>query len=86
MLSQEKITSREWERTRQLEYTMYTTTFAGMSGEQVYKKLKKPLDLYKLPTDRYNLKPIKVDKVRASIDVENMKKHFKWTKDLIKDN
>ncbi len=86
MVAKEKQTYKDWERTRQLEFTMYATTFAGMSGEQVYKKIKRPVDLYKLPTDSYNLKPIKVDRVQASKDVENMKKHFKWTKDSIKHN
>lgn len=49
-----------------------------MSGEQPYKKIKKPNDLYRLPTDNVNLKPVKVDKERALADVQSMKQHFKW--------
>ena len=49
-----------------------------MSGEKPYKKIKKPSDLYKLPTDNVNSKPVKVDKERALADVQSMKQHFKW--------
>lgn len=59
---------------------MYNTTFAGMSGEQPFKKIKKSSDLYKLPTDNINFKPVKVDKERAMADVQSMKEHFKWLK------
>jgi len=67
-----------WDKVRNLEFAIYNTTFAGMSGEKPYKKIKKPSDLYKLPTDNVNFKPVKVDKERALADVQSMKEHFKW--------
>lgn len=67
---------------------MYNTAFAGMSGEQPFKKIKKPSDLYRLSMDNTNLKPISIDMDKAREGVELMKKHFKWEKesDLIKTN
>ena len=70
--------SETWSKVRNIEFAIYNTTFAGMSGEQPFKKIRKPNDLYKLPTDNVNLKPVKVDKRRASDDVQSMKEHFKW--------
>jgi hypothetical protein len=75
-----------WDKVRNLEFTTYNTAFAGMSGERPFKKIKKPSDLYRLPTDTVRLSSIKVDKERAVGDVEQMKKHFKWKKDLINHN
>ena len=63
---------------RNIEFAAYATTFAGMSGERPFKKIKKPADLYKLPTDNRNLGPIKIDKARAIEDVNKMKELFKW--------
>lgn len=37
--------------TRNIEFSMYNTCFAGMSGQKVYKKIKKPEDLYRLSSD-----------------------------------
>ena len=86
MLSREKAIYLEWEKNRSLEFTMYNTTFAGMSGKKVFDKVRKPMDLYTLPTDSLHTKPQKVDMVQAAADVERMKKHFKWQKDSIKHN
>ena len=65
--------------TRNIEFSNYQTAFAGMSGENPFKKIKRPRDLYRLlhdiPTN------IKVDKTVASVDVERMKQHFKWAKE-----
>jgi hypothetical protein len=57
-----------------------------MSGERPFKKIKKPSDLYRLPTDTVRTSSIKVDKERAEGDVNLMKKLFKWQKDSIKTN
>ena len=59
--------------------TNYQTAFAGMSGENPFKKIKRPRDLYTLLNDIP--KNIKVDKTVASVDVERMKQHFKWAKE-----
>jgi hypothetical protein len=65
--------------TRNIEFSNYQTAFAGMSGENPFKKIKRPRDLYKLLNDIP--KNIKVDKTAASVDVERMKQHFKWAKE-----
>ena len=36
---------------RRLEFAIYNTCFAGMNGDKPFKKLKKPEDLYKLPSE-----------------------------------
>lgn len=69
---------------RQLEFAIYNTTFAGMSGERPFKNIKKPKDLYTLPTDQ--TKVVRVDNEMAKVNVERMKNHFKWQKDSIKHN
>ncbi len=76
----------EWDKTRNIEFAVYNSTFAGMSGKKVFDKVRKPRDLYTLPTDYANIKPQKVDMVQAASDVERMKQHFKWQKDSIKHN
>lgn len=74
-----RITSlRQWEMVRAIEFSAYNTTFAGMSGERPFKKIKKATDLYRLPTDQKVL--ARVDRVKAGADVERMKNHFKWQK------
>lgn len=70
-----------WDKVRNLEFAAYNTTFAGMNGERPFKKIRKPKDLYKLPTDNQFSGPIKIDKERATADVSFMKEHFKWQKD-----
>ncbi len=37
-------------RTRNLEYANYASTF-GANGKKVFRNIKKPQDLYKLPTE-----------------------------------
>jgi len=74
----------QWEMVRQLEFAIYNTTFAGMSGERPFKNIKKPKDLYRLPTDQTQV--VKVDNEMARANVERMKQHFKWQKDSIKHN
>lgn len=63
---------------RAIEFAAYNTTFAGMSGERPFKKIKKATDLYRLATDQKVL--ARVDSVKAKVDVERMKNHFKWQK------
>ena len=77
---------RQWEMIRAVEFSAYNTTFAGMSGERPFKKIKKATDLYRLPTDQKTV--AKVDRVKAKADVERMKQHFKWQEkqDLTKTN
>ena len=72
--------------TRNIEFSNYQTAFAGMSGENPFKKIKRPRDLYTLLNDIPT--NIKVDKTVASVDVERMKQHFKWqkAKDLTKES
>lgn len=64
--------------TRNIEFSNYQTAFAGMSGENPFKKIKRPRDLYTLLNDIPT--NIKVDMTLASSDVERMKQHFKWQK------
>lgn len=75
---------RHWEMVRALEFATYNTTFAGMSGERPFKNIKKPTDLYRLPTDQKTV--VKVDNEKAKVAVEQMKQHFKWQKDSTKTN
>lgn len=74
----------QWELNRQIEFAIYNTTFAGMSGERPFKNIKKPKDLYRLPTDQ--TKVVGVDNEMAKVNVERMKQHFKWQKDSTKNN
>ncbi len=41
----------EWERTRYLAFTAYRTVFS-MDGKPVFKKIKTPMDLFKLVSDK----------------------------------
>ena len=43
--------NREDAIVRNIEFTLYKTTYAGMNGEKVFKAIKKPQDLYRLPID-----------------------------------
>jgi len=70
------IDNSDWERTRNIEFSNYQTAFAGMSGENPFKKIKRPRDLYRLDNDISAVIP--VDNKVASVDVERMKQHFKW--------
>ena len=63
--------SREWERTRNLEFTLYNVQHNAMSGKKLFKNLKRPKDLYRLPTDYTTV--IKIDKERQAAAVERVK-------------
>ena len=58
---------------RNLEFAIYTTTFAGMNGVQVYKKIKKPTDLYSLPSDNRIYKKIIIDREQQKLSVDKVK-------------
>ena len=50
----------EWFLTRQLEFAIYRSSIGGMSGKPNFKTVKKPQDLYVLPSEK---KPIKKKKL-----------------------
>ena len=66
----------EWERTRNIEFSMYSTQFNPMNGKQVFKNIKQPQNLYKLPTDKKQ-EPIKRDRKREERAINNMKQWLK---------
>lgn len=51
---------------RNLEFAIYNTTFAGINGEKVYRKIKKPEDLYRLPSDKVE-KPLSGEAANAAL-------------------
>lgn len=57
--------SEEWKKYRYLAFTIIDSTFAGMNGTKVNKKLKRPEDMFKLPTD------VKEKKITLSGDEAN---------------
>ena len=64
-----------WTKVRNIEYANYNTAFAGMNGTRPFKSIKKPTDLYKLPSDiPVRGKKIKIDKDRVINKVEQFKK------------
>ena len=68
----------EWERTRNVEFANYNVQYNFTTGKKVFKSIKKPSDLYELPTDvTINRKPIKIDKERQLRAVERHKKTYK---------
>ena len=46
-----------WVRARNIEFATYNASVNPMNGKQNFRKLKKPSDLYRLPTDEKE-KPI----------------------------
>ena len=69
--------------TRNIEFANYNTCFAGMNGTKVYKNIKRPRDLYKLPSDTPH-GPIKIDKERMAKDVKRMKEWLTSNQKLTK--
>ena len=69
--------SEDWKKYRFLAFSIIDWTFAGMEGKKVNKRLKKPEDLFKLPTDNQSLVNIKIDKEEAAKAVERYKKNLK---------
>ena len=51
---------------RNLEFAIYNTCYAGMSGAKVFKKYKSPEDLYRLPTDKLE-KPLSGEAANAAL-------------------
>ena len=52
----ENMREHEWFLTRQLEFAVYRSSIGGMSGKPNFKTVKKPQDLYVLPSEK---KPIR---------------------------
>ena len=74
--------SLDWERTRNIELATYSSVIT-MNGKQAFK-LKKPSDLYALPTDAIKVnKTIKIDKDKQQIAVDRTKQsknYNEWLK------
>ena len=49
--ARENVLERDDIKSRDLEFAIYNTCFAGMNGDRPFKKIKKPSDLYRLPSD-----------------------------------
>ena len=61
-----------WMQTRNIEYANYATTFS-MNGKRVFRSIKKPKDLYTLPSeDRQIVKK----KNTAVFDLERAEKAY----------
>ena len=45
---------------RDLRFDIYNTTFAGMNGEKVFKRIKKQSDLFELPQDKKKIEKNRV--------------------------
>ena len=69
----------DWERTRSIEFSTYNVQYGMMDGKKIFKNIRKPSDLYKLPTDKAK-KPVKIDKERAIKAVEKYKKQWQVKK------
>ena len=63
---------------RNLEYTIYKTTFAGMNGAQPFKNIKTPRDLYTLPSDKKIFKPVKIDRAQQAKAVNRVKQNKQY--------
>ena len=69
---------------RHLEFAIYTNAYAGMSGVKVNKNIKKPSDLYPLPSDRKVYKKVIIDREQQKLSVDKVKQmeNFKkWQKE-----
>ena len=60
---------------RNLEFVIYNTTFAGINGEKVFKKIKKPEDLYMLTTDKTE-KPLSGAAANAALRAAGLVKNI----------
>ena len=58
---------------RHLEFAIYTNAYAGMSGVKVNKNIKKPSDLYPLPSDKKVYKKIIIDREQQKLSVDKVK-------------
>ena len=58
---------------RHLEFAIYTNAYAGMSGVKVNKNIKKPSDLYPLPSDRKVYKKVIIDREQQKISIDKVK-------------
>ena len=69
----------EWERTRNIELSSYASQVT-MNGKKAFK-LKKPSDLYELPTD-IQRKQIAVKPIDKDRQLRAVNKHKKWLKTI----
>ena len=71
---------REWERIRNLEFTMYNVQYQPMSGKKMFKTIKKPRDLYPLPTDTPTraTKPVEPSKKEQAAALESIKSTMQY--------
>ena len=68
---------------RNIEYAIYSSAYAGINGTKVFKNIKKPSDIYPLNLDKKR-KPVKIDKERAEKAVNKMKAWLKSSQTKIK--
>ena len=58
-------------QTRNIEYSNYATTF-GFNGKKIFRSIKKPKDLYTLPSEERKI----VKKTTAVFDLERAEKAY----------
>ena len=63
---------------------MYNAVVNDMNGKKVFKTLKKPQDLYRLPSDDIVAKQHKLDKERQTAALEKFKNTDQYKEWLIK--
>ena len=47
----DRVDEEGWAQTRNIEFAIYNTSINSMNGKKNFRKVKKPSDLYKLPSD-----------------------------------
>lgn len=59
---------------------MYNVQYGAMSGKKIFKAIKKPADLYPLPTDKIHkkVKLVKPDEARQAVALESMKSTMQY--------
>ena len=67
---------REWERTRNLEFSLYNVQYNQMNGKKMFKALKRPRDLYELTSDK-PITVVKPPREESEKAVNNMKEWLK---------
>ena len=66
----------EWERTRNLEFSLYNVQYNQMNGKKMFKNLKRPRDLYELASDK-PITVVKPPREESEKAVNNMKEWLK---------
>lgn len=52
---------------RNIEFATYNSVYNFMTGKKTFKKIKKPSDIYKLPSDSSNEKPLSPDQANKAL-------------------